>query len=44
MKDYKNLVISLIGISKCLGFGENSKNAITVLKKGLEYAWFANDK
>lgn len=41
MKDYKNLIISLIGISKSIGFGESSKDAITVLKKGLEYAWYS---
>lgn len=36
--------MSLIGISKCIGLGENSKDAIVILKKGLEYAWFSNDK
>jgi tetratricopeptide (TPR) repeat protein len=40
LKDYEYLVASLIGIAKCAGHANLTSEAVTILKKALEYAWY----
>lgn len=42
-KDYQNLGISFIGVARCAAQSKLLKEAVVILKKGLDYAWFAND-